>query len=101
MTWGTYLLLDGFVEDLHGLAGVLLMLLEVVVGAAGDAPEFLFAMGEVEHEVGGGPRVKGEFVLRVDVFGDGLAGQTDGDEPVSTGVEPLAVEGSASRHRVR
>ena len=53
---------------------------------------FLFAVGEVEHQVGGGLRVEGQLVLRVDVFGHRLAGQADGDEPVDAGVEPLAVE---------
>ncbi len=46
--------LGSLIKELHGFPGELLMLLEVVVGTAGDSPEFLFPVGEMEHEVGGG-----------------------------------------------
>ena len=89
---GDVLRFGGFVEDLHGLAGVFLVLVEVVIRAAGDAPEFLFSVGEVEHEIGGGAGVEGELVLGVYVFGDRLAREADGNQPVDAGVEPLAME---------
>ncbi len=72
---------------------MLLVLLEIVVGSAGDAPKLLLAVWELEHEVSGGLRVEGQFVLRVDVFADAFTGQTDGNEPVGAGIDPFAVEG--------
>lgn len=86
---GDELLLGGFVEDLHGLARVLLMLAEVEVAAGGDAPELLFAEGELEGDVGAGLGVMGE--LFVHVLAEHLFRQADGDEPVPAVLDPVLV----------
>ena len=81
-----------FIEEGHRFARVLLVLLEIVVGAAGDAPEFLFAVGELKHQIRRGLRIEGKLVLGVNIFGDAFAGQADGDEPIRAGVDPLTVD---------
>ena len=56
---GDELLVGHRIHVLHGLAGVLLMLLEVIVGAVGNAPQLAPAEGEQVLKVGGRLGVEG------------------------------------------
>ena len=62
------------------------MLLKIVIGSAGDAPELLFTVRELKHQVGCGLGVEGQFFLRVDVFGDTCTRQTYRNKPVGAGI---------------
>ena len=71
------------------LAGVLLVLLEVVVGAVGHAPQLAPAEGEHELEVGGGLGVEGQLLGLVVAQAEVLLLQAQIHQPLAAELPPV------------
>ena len=88
MTWDIVLVLF-LVEIGEVLAGVLLMLLEVIIGAVGHAPELAPAEGEHKLKVRGGLGVEGELLRLVIPEAQILILDVKAQQPVVAEVAPV------------